>query len=292
MNRIKALAFLITATLLFPVAVFGYANPGTPTGFVNDFADMFSQEQEDVLNQKLTNFEKETSNEIAIVTVPNLGEDTIENFAVELFAEWGIGKKKNDNGVLLLISRDDRKMRIEVGYGLEGALTDLQSHQIIQNFLVPNFKQELYFEGVNSALDVMIGATKGEYEAINKAETAQTGYDYQTIFFFVIFVVISITSILSASKSWWAGGVLGGIGGIVIGFIYGFLFTGIISIAVLIPLGLMFDFFVSKSHSKHKSLGTVPWWIGMGRGGRGGRGGGFGGFGGGMSGGGGSSGSW
>ena len=292
MNRFKALALLITATLVVPVAVFGYTNPGTPIGFVNDFADIFTDEQENALNIKLSNFEKESSNEIVVVAIQNLGEDTIENYAVELYAEWGIGKEKNDNGVLLLIAKEDREMRIEVGYGLEGALTDLQSYQIIENYLVPNFKQEKYYEGVDSAVEVIMSATKGEYEAINKVGTVKNGFDFQNVIFLAVFGFLWLTTLLGTSKSWWAGGVIGGIGGIILGFIYGFMFFGIVSLAILIPLGLLFDFVVSKSHGKHKSMGTTPWWIGMGgRGGKGG-GGGFGGFGGGMSGGGGASGRW
>ena len=88
---------------------------------------------------------------------------------------------------------------------------------------------------------------------------------------------------------WWAGGVVGGIVGIIISLIKGFLFLGLISLIALIPLGLLFDFIVSRAYQKGKQTGHYPWWIG---GGRGGRGGGFGGFGGGMSGGGGASGRW
>ena len=102
-----------------------------------------------------------------------------------------------------------------------------------------------------------------------------------------------LASILGRSKSWWAGGVLGGIAGLIIGLIKGFIIFGLASLAVLIPFGLLFDYIVSKNYKKHKARGTVPWWIGGGRGGRGGfGGGGFGGFGGGSSGGGGASGSW
>jgi hypothetical protein len=102
----------------------------------------------------------------------------------------------------------------------------------------------------------------------------------------VIFVYLS--SILGRSKNWWLGGVLGGIVGVVFGFIYGFLYIGLISIVVLLPLGLLFDYFVSKKYLEGQASGYIPWWIGGGSGGHGG----FGGFGGGMSGGGGSSGDW
>jgi uncharacterized protein len=115
-------------------------------------------------------------------------------------------------------------------------------------------------------------------------------------FWLIIFIPLWLGSILGRSKSWWAGGVLGGIAGVIIGFIKGFLYTGIISIVLLVPAGLLFDYLVSKNYDKFKSRGRIPpWWIGGGFGGRGGGGfggEGFGGFGGGRSGGGGASGSW
>ena len=100
---------------------------------------MISAEQKQTLETKLSQFEKDTSNELSVVTIEDLKGDTIENFAVKLFEDWGIGKKDKDNGVLLLIAKNDRQMKIEVGYGLEGALTDAQSFWIIQNVMRPAF---------------------------------------------------------------------------------------------------------------------------------------------------------
>ena len=113
--------------------------------------------------------------------------------------------------------------------------------------------------------------------------------------FLIFFVPMWLAAILSRSKSWWLGGVLGGVAGIIIGFIKGFLYAGFIWFVLLVPVGLLFDFFVSRGYSKAKALGhRPPWWVGGGFGGGrgGGGGGGFGGFGGGGSGGGGSSGGW
>jgi len=138
--------FKFISISLFFVALSGvalaYTNPGSPTGFVNDFAGVFSGEQKATLEQKLVTFEKETSNEITVVTIKALDGDTIENFAVKLFEDWEIGKKDKDNGVLVLLAMDDRQMRIEVGYGLEGALTDAQSFWIINKIMKPAFQQE------------------------------------------------------------------------------------------------------------------------------------------------------
>jgi len=194
-----------------------------------------------------------------------------------------------------LVARDDRKMRIEVGYGLEGALTDAQSWWIINDIMKPAFQEENYYLGFNNATDKIMAATEGEYlPEGSPAKEESSGFNFEFLFWIGIFIFMWLASILGRSKSWWAGGVLGAIAGIVIGLFKGFLYFGVISLGILIPFGLVLDFFVSRSYKNHKDNDTMPWWIGGGRGGHGGGfgGGGFGGFGGGSSGGGGASGSW
>ncbi len=283
---------ILLATVL-PTVALAYTNPGAPTGFINDFANLLTTEQRTILENKLNNFKTQTGAEISIVTINNLTGDTIENFTVELFKEWGIGQKGKDNGALLLISKDDRAVRIEVGYGLEGDLTDAASNQIIQNFIIPEFKQGNYFSGINQAADKIIGVLQGDasIDYNNAPRTRESNFNW---FYFVFFGIMWLGSILGRSKSWWAGGVAGGVIGVIIGLIKGFMYFGIISLAVLIPLGLLFDFIVSKNYQKRKTAGGhFPWWIGGGGFGGGGHSdGGFGGFGGGFSGGGGSSGRW
>ena len=288
----KKIIFILLLFLVMTPAL-AYYNPGSPSGFVNDYAGMLNESERQNLENKLVNFEKESSNEITIVTIPNLDEDTIENFAIKLFEDWKIGKAKNDNGILILIAKDDRQMRIEVGYGLEGALTDAQSWWIINDIMKPAFQAEEYYKGIDGAVDKIIAATQGEYLPESSPQKSSGSRNWEFIFWIILFGVMWVASILGRSKSWWAGGVLGGVIGIIIGLIKGFILFGLVSIAILAPFGLLFDFIVSKNYTKHKARGTIPWWIGgRGRGGRGGFGGGFGGFGGGSSGGGGASGSW
>lgn len=274
-----------------------YYNPGQPSGFINDYTGTFSAEQKQALENKIAQFNKDTSNEIAVVLIPSLKEDTIENFAVKLFEDWQIGKKGKDNGVLVLVAKDDRQMRIEVGYGLEGALTDAQSNWIINQVMQPAFRADDFYGGLDKAVDQIMAATKGEYVPSDSQSSGpkKSSFDPEFIFYIVIFGFMWLASILGRSKSWWAGGIIGAVIGLIIGIIKGFLFFGIISIGLLIPLGLLFDFVVSKKYQAGKAGGHIPWWIGGGRGGFGGSGGGsggFGGFGGGFSGGGGSSGRW
>lgn len=285
---------IIILLLFFALPASAYYNPGQPAGFVNDYTNTLSAEQKQALENKLSQFEKESSNEISIVIIPSLKGDTIENFAVKLFEDWKIGKKGKDNGVLVLVAKEDREMKIEVGYGLEGALTDAQSYWIINEIMKPAFRNNDFFGGLDGAADKIIAATKGEYVPSDTGAPKSSSGKFNPFDFawFGLFIFVWLASILGRSKSWWAGGLVGAVIGLIIGIIKGFIFFGIISIALLVPLGLLFDFIVSKKYQAGKAGGHIPWWIGGGRGGPGGSGGGFGGFGGGFSGGGGASGRW
>ena len=218
----KLFIFFIFFPFFLGQAVFAYTSPGSPAGFVNDYAGLLSVEQKQILETKLVQFEKETTNEISIVTIKNLEGDTIENFAEELFKEWGIGKAKNDNGVLLLVALDDKKMRIEVGYGLEGALTDAQSYWIIQNVIRPAFQQNDYNAGIAQAADKIIAATQGEYvPSETQKSSAKINFKTIEVFAFLGFMAFTwLAAVLARSKSWWAGGVVGIIIGIVLIFIF------------------------------------------------------------------------
>ncbi len=290
LKKISAFIFLALA-VVFPLAVFAYVTPGAPSGFVNDFAGILSAEQKQQLEEKLSGFENSAGSEISIAIIKSLDGDTVENFAVKLFEDWEIGKKGQDNGALILVAIEDREMRIEVGYGLEGVLTDAQSYWIVNNEMTPAFRDNDFYGGLNAAVDKIISTIGGEIIP-EENPAPKANINYFNVFAFIIFIFVWLGSILGRSKSWWVGGVIGGIAGIIIGFIKGFLYFGVISLAILVPFGLFFDFIASKTYSKSKSQGRVPpWWIGGG--GFGGRsGGGFGGFGGGSSGGGGASGRW
>jgi len=280
------LFFIITPT-------YAYYNPGAPVGFINDFAGVIDDDYQQRIEEKLQLFRQETSNEIVVVTIDGLQDDYIENFAVELFKDWGIGTKEKNNGVLLLVAVNDRQMRIEVGYGLEGALTDAQSSWIINNTLKPAFQEQNYGGGIDQAIDKIISAIKGEYILPTEETKNNHLQNYQAIVGFIIFIFMWLVAILGRSKSWWAGGVIGGVIGVFIIFIWGLFWIGLTALILLVPFGLIFDYIVSKQYKAALAAGrNAPWWIGGGRGGSTGGFGGFGGFGGGFSGGGGNSGSW
>ena len=305
---LRRLFFIFTLIVLLSVgfSARAYYNPGKPAGFVNDYAGMMSASQATDLNNKLTQFSKDTSNEISVVTIKTLAGDTIENFSNKLFTDWKIGKDKKDNGVLLLIALDERQMRIEPGYGLEGALPDATCFQIINDTLKPAFRANDYYDGISQATDQIISATKGEYTADSSSSgnSANSGIHWSFESIVLLLVVLfnllnGVWRYLAKSRSWWEGGALGVIVGLLIA---AFLLQKIIYFIVL-PLGvgilgLIADYLVSQVLPKPKPMkknGGGFWFFGGGpggSGGSGGSGGGFGGFGGGGSGGGGSSGGW
>lgn len=284
---------LIFAVTLFPLVVLAYVSPGAPRGFMNDFAGVLKTDEIVQLEAKLRDFEAATGNEISVVTIKSLDGDTVENYANELFSEWGIGKEGKDNGILFLAAIDDRQMRLEVGYGLEGVLTDAQSYWLEENLAVPAFRDGDYYLGISGVVEKIIAAIGGTEEIPGTtARGSANGFQFGDLFFLIFLVPVWLASILGRSKSWWLGGVLGGVAGVILGIFFGFLYLGLISIFGLGILGLIFDYFVSRAYQRGKQTGHFPWWIGGGRGGRGFGGGGFGGFGGGSSGGGGASSRW
>jgi uncharacterized membrane protein YgcG len=157
-GRIVLFFLLVFLPLTYAYAV---AYPEHQNRFVNDFAGILDEATKDRIETSLRNFEKQTTNEIAVAIVPDLQGEEKEDYAVNLFKKWGIGKKGKDNGLLLLIAIKERIWKIEVGYGLEGNLTDAQCGDIGRNYLVPHFKKAAedkaeYGRGIEEALGVVM----------------------------------------------------------------------------------------------------------------------------------------
>lgn len=140
--------------------------PSASEGLVHDRTNTLTAEQESHLESKLLAYDDSTSNQIAVVIISTTDGHSIEDVALEILRTWGVGGQADkDNGIVLLIAKDDRKVRIEVGYGLEGAISDYVASSIINNELLPNFKAGNYYRGIEEAIDAIAKAAQGRYEA-------------------------------------------------------------------------------------------------------------------------------
>ena len=236
----------------------------SPPRLVNDLARLMQPAEADALEQKLVAYNDSTSSQIAVVTVPSLDGDEIADYAQKLYEAWGIGRKGKNNGILVLVAQQERAARIQTGYGLEGAVPDAIAKRIISNTLVPAFRQNQYYAGLDRATDQLIALAKGEYKADPADARPRRSRDSSGSGVPFWLIIVGLVIVFAMLRNRGGGGGRGnrGFGG---GFIPPILFGG----------------------------GFGGGGFGGGGGGfGGGGGGGFGGFGGGSSGGGGASGNW
>ncbi|MDD5688101.1 MAG: TPM domain-containing protein [Elusimicrobia bacterium] len=200
-----------------------------PTGWVADYAGVIDDSSSQQMSAIIQELEQKTGAEIAVVTVKNLGNDSIENFSVQLFKRWGIGKKGKDNGVLLAASIDDRKVKIEVGYGLEGILPDGLCGEILDTYVIPNFKEGAYSKGLTTgvlaiasviAKDAGVELTGGTIGVKQGGKSSPLGIFFQFLFFIIIIYVFIRHPFLfllflgtSGGRGSGGGGFGGGFGG-------------------------------------------------------------------------------
>ncbi len=164
-TRILPVLFLLFLTASFPSFLFALDVPERPEGYVSDYAKMVSPSAEADLEKTLEQFETETTNQVVVVTFPSLEGENLEDFSILLAEKWKIGQEGRDNGVILAVFKNDRKVRIEVGYGLEGTLPDATAKLIIENEIVPRFRAGQFDEGVRQGVTAILAATRGEYRA-------------------------------------------------------------------------------------------------------------------------------
>jgi uncharacterized protein len=230
-----------------------------PPKLVVDLTGTLTADQQQALERKLVAYDDSTSNQIAVVIIATTGDYDISDFAFALGRKWGVGNKEKDNGVVLLIAKNDRKVFIAPGYGLEGAIPDITAKRIVSDIIVPNFKGNDFYRGIDEGTDALIKAAQGEFVA--EEGYANRGGGKKP--FPLLGIIILIIVIIIIMKS---GG--GGRGGS----------------------------FMSRRGCRNINRPTIFWFPSGGGGGGGGfgggGGGGFGGFGGGSFGGGGAGGSW
>jgi uncharacterized protein len=160
---LRVLSITIILNLLPGVVTFSHAIDVPPLrGRVNDYASVMSQEQVQSLEARLAQFEQETGHQVAVLTIPTLDGEDIEGFSIRVAENWKIGKKGFDNGVILVVAVKDRRLRLEVGYGLEGVLPDAIAKQITSNYIVPRFRSQDYAGGIIAGIDAVLRVIKNE----------------------------------------------------------------------------------------------------------------------------------
>lgn len=276
--------FLLCLTFVWNItAVADVAIPSL-TARVTDLTNTLTAKQQTTLEQSLSAFEAKKGAQIAVLMVPTTAPETIEQYSLRVVDQWKLGRKKIDDGALLIIAKDDRTLRIEVGYGLEGALNDAVSKRIISETIVPFFKRDNYYAGIKAGINSMMNVINGEPLPKPVRETGSDLADDLGHYFPILSIaVLALGGVLRSTLGRFPGAAV--VGGITT--LLAWALIGVTSLAVAVGIFALIFTLLSGG------MGLVYSGNGSGRGGSGGFGsrGGFGGGGGGF-GGGGASGGW
>src|SRR5213593_2362799 len=195
------LAFIALATPVLALEV-----PPPPTTFVTDKASVLSESDAHALNEKLAAFEQRSGAQFIIYIFPTLGDEALEDFTIRCAEKWKVGNKKYDNGIILFVFIKERKLRIEVGYGLEPTITDAFSSRVIREYIAPHFRSGDYAGGLNAAADAIIAQIQHKEAPVAPAQSRQRpvaggspqGAACGSVFALlaVIFVIIMIASVI------------------------------------------------------------------------------------------------
>ncbi len=286
---------LSAAVLLLGVPAFALVVPSPPSleRPIIDQTSTLSESEVQNLADQITSSRGDKDYQVGVLMVARLDGEAIEEYALKVAREWGIGQKDVNNGVLLLVAKEDRQLRIEVGSGLEGDLTDAQSGRIIRDAITPEFRQGNYYAGISKGLTSIAATIQKQTDPFAAPEPTGWQKFWNIVMQGGVIIIMGflwLTSILARSKSWWAGGIVGAIVGVLVAVFAGWVIWAVVLLAGLVLGGLGLDWLVSRNYRERASHGEAPsWWAGGTHLGGGSGGGGFGG--GGFSGGG-SSGSW
>lgn len=220
-QRIKAILSLASLVLLLLPTNLASLEVPQMNGAVNDLAGILSSSEKDELSNYLNAVNDQTGVQVAVLTIASLEGESIEDFSMKVADSWKLGDKEKDNGALLVVSLSERSLRIEVGYGLEGELTDMKSGLIIRNVIVPQFKSGNYGAGIIAGAKNIVGIATGNasivaQEVQNQTEESDSGSGFAGLIFIVFFIMIMMGGL----------GRRRGMGGIVTGILLGSLLQG------------------------------------------------------------------
>ncbi|HSF22178.1 MAG TPA: YgcG family protein [Burkholderiales bacterium] len=283
---------LLAAALLLPPA-YAAAEIAVPPlrARVTDLSATLTSDQRAALEQKLAALEARKGSQVAVLLVPTTQPEAVEQYAIRVFDQWKLGRKGVDDGVLLLVAKNDRRLRIEVGYGLEGAIPDAVARRVIEEDIVPLFKQGNFYGGISAGTDRVIKLIEGESMPPPR-RTAAPGSGWSAETLFIGFIILAMVSQLlhSLLGRFLGAGVAGTAAGIV-----GYVLAGLAAAVIIGLIAFVISLFIGATGRQGRGWSSGGNWSSGGgswsSGGGGSSGGGFGGGGGG-SGGGGASGSW
>ena len=193
--------------LLLAKPLFALDVPPAPREWFTDTAGMVSTTDAAMLNTKLKTFEEETGAQFLIYTLPSIEDDAIEDWTIRAARQWAVGQKKYDNGLILFVFAKDRKARVEVGYGLEGTITDAVSSRVIREQLAPHFQQNDYAGGLNAAANELMRLIRTHEKPVPAAQPSQGGrresggFDIGILVFIAVFLFLFILPLLRRRRS-------------------------------------------------------------------------------------------
>jgi uncharacterized protein len=210
----KTICFFFLLSFLSVPILSALEVPKNADGYVTDRAGLLSASARANLETTLRAFEDKTSNQVVVVTFPSLEGESLEDFSMRLAEAWKAGQKSKDNGIIFLIFRNDRKMRIEVGYGLEGVLPDALAGQIISGVVAPYFRKGDYSGGIIAGTDAIMKATQGEFKGVpRKDEPDAAGRLIALFFVFFLFHIFARANSSRIGGRRGRGGYFGPMGG-------------------------------------------------------------------------------
>jgi uncharacterized protein len=226
-TRYNPVRVLFAATLVLlttVVCAWALEVPAKPKGRVSDYTGTLTAPEIRALNKSLAQFEKETTNQIAVLIIPTLAGDSLEDYSIRLAGKWQIGQKGRDNGVILIIVKQDQEIRIEVGYGLEGVLPDSLAGDIIREVIAPQFRQDRFRQGIRAGIAAIMAVTRDESRGAARSKR----FGHVASWFWPLFLLILLVSAIVSrfrrrryytgrhggwyvgGPFWWGGGFGGG----------------------------------------------------------------------------------
>src|SRR5436190_7163471 len=246
---LRAMGRLFTGAVLFALAALTLAADGPVpvpklTAHVVDLTGTLTADERGRLDSKLADFEARKGSQVVVLLVPSIGTEVIEDFSTRVTDAWQLGRKGVDDGVLFVIAKQERKMRIQTGRGVQGSLTDILAKRIVADVVAPRFRTGDFAGGINEAVDSIMKAIEGESLPLpsskpqgRKVDTVSSYGDFLWIAFFLVPVVAMILRGLVGR--FLGAGLTGGVAGLAAAWIFGSLVFGVVAAIVAFIVGLM-----------------------------------------------------